>query len=135
MRIADRHSPWDLQAAYGPFARARMSTAVVWNWQPQWRLRVAPRLPALVVVAGGAALAGFSVVAAGLAVVVALAAVVFSMLRVRHLALETLGETTRVDAPRLAPIVNNVSATPVMAWTPGDGRDRPAAEDRQVSNT
>jgi branched-subunit amino acid ABC-type transport system permease component len=35
--------PWDLAVAVGPCVRCRLTTAVVWGWQPRWRTRVVPR--------------------------------------------------------------------------------------------
>jgi glycosyltransferase involved in cell wall biosynthesis len=42
-----RSSPsdsWDLSVSIGPLISYRITTAVVWHWQPMWRARVVPRV-------------------------------------------------------------------------------------------
>jgi hypothetical protein len=34
---------WDLSVSAGPCVRYRLTTAVVWRWQPRWRGRLVPR--------------------------------------------------------------------------------------------
>ncbi|MFC3383550.1 glycosyltransferase [Couchioplanes azureus] len=57
-------SAWDVCAAVGPFLTARIVTAVLWRWQPAYRVRWLPR-PALPVLL--AALAGLTAVDPALA--------------------------------------------------------------------
>ncbi|WP_147263064.1 glycosyltransferase [Geodermatophilus sp. TF02-6] len=58
--------PWDLSVSVGPCVRCRLTTAVVWRWQPRWRTRLTLRRGYLAALAAALAL---PVVAPGLVVV------------------------------------------------------------------
>lgn len=52
VRVATPEHPWDMEASCGPFAKARVTTAVTWAWVPHQRVQVRPRTAAYLVVLG-----------------------------------------------------------------------------------
>lgn len=78
-------STWDLEARIGPLARATLTTAITWNWEPHHRIRLHPRplpvLAATVLTAGVAVLASPWSGVAMAGVVVAAGAVEVALLR------------------------------------------------------
>jgi hypothetical protein len=44
VRLSSPGDSWDLSVSVGPVMSYRITTAVVWNWQPMWRGRVVPRV-------------------------------------------------------------------------------------------
>jgi glycosyltransferase involved in cell wall biosynthesis len=101
VRVPDLHAPWDIQVVYGPFVRARITTAVVWGWQPQWRVTVRPRLSVLLLVATTAALATISLPAAVVIGVLSIGVLMGCALRVHRLVRAALSETTTTAAARV----------------------------------
>lgn len=43
VRVAEPRDSWDLEASAGPFVTARITTAVMWRWEPHAALRTRPR--------------------------------------------------------------------------------------------
>jgi hypothetical protein len=56
VRFGGPHDNWDVQAAFGPFVRVRITTAVVWGWVPTYNTRLRPRPVMWVLLAAGAGL-------------------------------------------------------------------------------
>jgi O-antigen biosynthesis protein len=52
VRPAHPHQSWDLAIAAGPFLMARLTTAVLWHWEPAAALTLRPRFLLLPVAAG-----------------------------------------------------------------------------------
>jgi O-antigen ligase len=44
VRLSRPKDSWDLSVTVGPLMSYRITTAVVWHWQPMWRGRVVPRV-------------------------------------------------------------------------------------------
>jgi O-antigen biosynthesis protein len=44
VRLGSPRDSWDMSISVGPLMSYRITTAVVWNWQPMWRGRVVPRV-------------------------------------------------------------------------------------------
>jgi O-antigen biosynthesis protein len=44
VRLSSPSDSWDLSVSVGPLMSYRITTAVVWNWQPMWRGRIVPRV-------------------------------------------------------------------------------------------
>ena len=44
VRLSSPSDSWDLSLSVGPLMSYRITTAVVWHWQPMWRGRVVPRV-------------------------------------------------------------------------------------------
>jgi glycosyltransferase involved in cell wall biosynthesis len=60
VRFGGPHDSWDVQAAFGPFVRARITTAVVWGWVPTYNTRLRPRPITWVLLATGTGLVAAS---------------------------------------------------------------------------
>jgi hypothetical protein len=46
VRLSSPSDCWDLSVSVGPVMSYRITTAVVWNWQPMWAGRATSHLPA-----------------------------------------------------------------------------------------
>ncbi|HEY3671833.1 MAG TPA: glycosyltransferase [Acidimicrobiia bacterium] len=93
VEIAPPDHAWDLSASVGLFVSARITTAVVWSWTPQSRVRFAPRAGMWITVAVAAVLAlVFPIVAIALVALVALSAVA-EMVRLRACVRAALAQT------------------------------------------
>ena len=44
VRLSSPSDSWDLSLSVEPLMSYRITTAVVWHWQPMWRGRVVPRV-------------------------------------------------------------------------------------------
>jgi O-antigen biosynthesis protein len=44
VRLSSPSDSWDLSVSVGPLMSYRITTAVVWHWQPMWRGQVVPRV-------------------------------------------------------------------------------------------
>ena len=53
VKASEAHDRWDLDVTVGPLMRCRLTTAVVWNWQPLYRRVVRLRPASLVVLVPG----------------------------------------------------------------------------------
>ena len=86
---------WDLQVNAGPFASMRLVLAVVWNWEPRWRARYAPRRSLLAVLAVSIGLALLDPwYGAGLAAAAALWTLM-KLVRARSKVIAAIEETTQ----------------------------------------
>jgi hypothetical protein len=54
LRAGGTSDGWDLEVAIGPFVAARVTTAVMWHWEPRHAVRYRPR--GLLVLASAASL-------------------------------------------------------------------------------
>jgi hypothetical protein len=96
VRPARPHREWDLVAAVGPFLAARLTTAVLWHWQPTaavaWRVRMPLPLAAagVVLLAATAGPVAGSVASAALVVLACVEAA-----RLRSRVLSAIGDTTQ----------------------------------------
>jgi glycosyltransferase involved in cell wall biosynthesis len=57
LRVGGPSDSWDLQVVVGPFVAARITTAVMWRWEPHYTVRYRPRPFLAVAVAGSLAAA------------------------------------------------------------------------------
>jgi glycosyltransferase involved in cell wall biosynthesis len=88
------HDRWDLQAAMGPFVRARITTAVVWGWIPKRSTRLRPRPFAWFLLLMGIALAGLDAWFGWVAIALALLGSVLEGLLLRRRVTYALAVTT-----------------------------------------
>jgi glycosyltransferase involved in cell wall biosynthesis len=96
VRWAHPEQPWDLRVTVGPFVGARLTTAVLWHWQPAYSLtlRVRPLVWGIGVLGIGLAAAGMvaALVALPAIAVVTLGEALVLRARVRRAVLDTAAE-------------------------------------------
>jgi len=93
--VGGPHDAWDVVVSVGPFVRCRVTTAVLWGWNPLYRMSLRPRPAAWAPPALAAVLAGLGLDWPALGVVGAFAcALVIEGLFVRRTAKRALSATT-----------------------------------------
>jgi O-antigen biosynthesis protein len=95
VRIGEPDSPWDLEASTGPLVRARLTAAVVWNWEPRATVRLRPSAWSAAAVTAAAGLALLEPFAGAIALTTIAALGVVEAATLRRKVQAALAESTR----------------------------------------
>jgi O-antigen biosynthesis protein len=124
VRSAGPHAEWDIDANVGPFVSGRITTAVVWSWEPHVRLRLRPRLQAAAMTVAALLLALHAPLAGLACVAVLAAAAALEASLLRNLVRRVLHHTTAGA---------DVSAAVVGSSPEGTEDDRTAPPPQRVA--
>ncbi len=105
---------WDLEARHGIFLTARISTAVVWNWEPRWRVRWRPRGGALAWLAAGVSALYLGATAAGAVLLGGGALALLELLSLRRAIIVALRASTRGAGEGEEPVVETTPSRPTL---------------------